>query len=702
MAKSTIIWDSLVLKGAPSTDLTAEILAINTNGVVVKRPAIDTAAFMSSTLTSGRIFVGNVSNVATGVAMSGVIAITNAGVTSIVDGSIIDADVNASAAIATTKLAAQTPSRLAIFDSSGFITASSITTTVAGYLDPTSSVQTQLNSKLGVTLTSPANGDLLKFNGVAWVNLPATTNTYVLTLTAGVPVWAPPTPPAIPLGGTTGQYLNKIDATDLNMQWSTLVLTKITDVTALVADVNLLAGAAAGGLTTVKVGYLTSISSDIQTQLTAKQATITGAASTVVTSNLNTDVVVITDGSGKISDSGALGVSSTELGYINGLNSNAQSQLDGKQTNVLTHNYVLVGSLGNLATPLAPGAEGTVFTITGGVPTWTVPGSGVADGDYGDVTISGGGTAWSVDVNINKAWTGTHSFLDNSFSLKDNGDTSKILAFQVSGITTATTRTLTVQDVNGTVYVTGGSDVAVADGGTNISSYAVGDLLQASGATTLAKLASVATGNVLISGGVTTVSSWGKVGLTTHVSGQLSVANGGTGVSTIAAKSIWLANSADTITSVTPAAGQSIRINSGNTAWEAFTPSPIISVSVTLNATQIGSAFSSPVTLLAAQGANTVIQIIGDIWASTDYTSAAWATNTNGFVSLGGTNITNSFTNLLTNAADSVQIQSATYNSMGAGFVNVPLLFSIQTGNPTGGGTNTLTIHFSYRVITVP
>jgi len=72
--------------------------------------------------------------------------------------------------------------------------------------------------------------------------------------------------------------------------------------------------------------------------------------------------------------------------------------------------------------------------------------------------------------------------------------------------------------------------VTPAQGGTGITSYATGDLLQASASTTLAKLAAVATGNVLISGGVTTVSSWGKVGLTTHVSGILPPANGGTGV----------------------------------------------------------------------------------------------------------------------------------------------------------------------------
>jgi hypothetical protein len=46
-------------------------------------------------------------------------------------------------------------------------------------------------------------------------------------------------------------------------------------------------------------------------------------------------------------------------------------------------------------------------------------------------------------------------------------------------------------------------------------------------------LPDVVTGNVLISGGVGTAPAWGKVGLTTHVSGTLAVANGGTGATTL-------------------------------------------------------------------------------------------------------------------------------------------------------------------------
>ena len=77
-----------------------------------------------------------------------------------------------------------------------------------------------------------------------------------------------------------------------------------------------------------------------------------------------------------------------------------------------------------------------------------------------------------------------------------------------------------------TTHVSG--TLPVANGGTNLTSYTIGDIVYASGTTTLASLADVATGNALISGGVGAAPSYGKIGLTTHVSGTLPVANGGT------------------------------------------------------------------------------------------------------------------------------------------------------------------------------
>ena len=81
-----------------------------------------------------------------------------------------------------------------------------------------------------------------------------------------------------------------------------------------------------------------------------------------------------------------------------------------------------------------------------------------------------------------------------------------------------------------TTHVTG--TLGVGNGGTGLAAYAVGDLLYASAANALSKLADVAVGNVLISGGVGAAPSWGKVGLASHVDGVLPVTNGGTGTAT--------------------------------------------------------------------------------------------------------------------------------------------------------------------------
>lgn len=82
----------------------------------------------------------------------------------------------------------------------------------------------------------------------------------------------------------------------------------------------------------------------------------------------------------------------------------------------------------------------------------------------------------------------------------------------------------------GTIIISG--LLPVANGGTNIGLYTVGDLIVATAATTLSRLTDTVTGNVLLSGGVGVIPAYGKVGLTTHVSGILPVANGGTASAT--------------------------------------------------------------------------------------------------------------------------------------------------------------------------
>ena len=70
---------------------------------------------------NGKVLIGDGTDV-NSVAVSGDIAITSAGVTSIAAGSIVNADVNASAAIALSKLAALTASKPVVTDGSGVLT----------------------------------------------------------------------------------------------------------------------------------------------------------------------------------------------------------------------------------------------------------------------------------------------------------------------------------------------------------------------------------------------------------------------------------------------------------------------------------------------------------------------------------------------------------------------------------------------------
>lgn len=69
----------------------------------------------------------------------------------------------------------------------------------------------------------------------------------------------------------------------------------------------------------------------VETRLGTKQDTVTGAATTIVSSNLDTSKALVSDGSGKVAVSA---VTTTELGYLAGVTDSVQDQIDSKQDNL--------------------------------------------------------------------------------------------------------------------------------------------------------------------------------------------------------------------------------------------------------------------------------------------------------------------------------------------------------------------------------
>ena len=86
---------------------------------------------------------------------------------------------------------------------------------------------------------------------------------------------------------------------------------------------------------------------NLQSSLDAKQATVTGGATTITNSNLTANRALISNGSGKVAVSA---VTSTELDYLDGVTSNVQAQLDGKSPTSHTHSYAGSSSVGGSAT----------------------------------------------------------------------------------------------------------------------------------------------------------------------------------------------------------------------------------------------------------------------------------------------------------------------------------------------------------------
>jgi hypothetical protein len=138
------------------------------------------------------------------------------------------------------------------------------------------------------------------------------------------------------ISDTEFQYLNGVSSaiqTQLDAKNATITGSASTiDTESLTASRAVISNGsqkiAVSDVTSTELGYLDGVTSAVQTQIDSKQATLTGGATTIASSNLTASRALQSNGSGKVEVSD---VTTTELGYLDGVSSAIQTQLDAKQ-----------------------------------------------------------------------------------------------------------------------------------------------------------------------------------------------------------------------------------------------------------------------------------------------------------------------------------------------------------------------------------
>jgi hypothetical protein len=195
------------------------------------------------------------------------------------------------------------------------------------------------------------------------------------------------------ISDTEFQYLNGVSSaiqTQLDAKQATITGSATTiDTESLTANRAVISNGsqkiAVSDVTDTELGYLDGVTSAVQTQIDSKQATITGGASTIASSNLTASRALQSNGSGKVEVSD---VTTTELGYLDGVTSAIQTQLDAKQTSdaQLTDIAGLTPTDSNFIV-----GDGSNFVTESGATARTSLGLGsIATQAANNVSISGG------------------------------------------------------------------------------------------------------------------------------------------------------------------------------------------------------------------------------------------------------------------------------------------------------------------------
>lgn len=346
------------------------------------------------TLQSAHIFVGNASNIPTDVAVTGDISITNTGVTSIGAGVIVNADINASAAIAYSKLALTGAIVNADISNSAAIAYSKLNLT--GTI-----VNADVNASAAIARTKLASGSNYRVvvnngTGVMTDNGAITGNRALVSDANGLPVHATTTSTEIgyisgvtsavqtqlntklqPVitGAAEGDILYYNGTNYVNLARGTNGQALYSTATSIQWDTPTINGIPIGGTDGQALVKLsgTDFDADWETLTVASIPEITATAA-----ELN------------ILDGATLTV--TELNYVDGVTSNIQTQLDGKLANSLAQNNIFIGNSSNLPIQLAAGTNGYVLTSVSGVPTWQPISAGSPPGSDTQVIFNDAGS----------------------------------------------------------------------------------------------------------------------------------------------------------------------------------------------------------------------------------------------------------------------------------------------------------------------
>lgn len=287
-----------------------------------------------------------------------------------------------------------------------------------------------------------------------------TSNTYWKTLKSYLGVTT-----GIAWGQITGTLSNQTDLNNaLNGKQatitggaSTITSSNLTASRALVSDSS--GKVAVSAVTSTELGYLDGVTSAVQTQLNGKQATITGAATTITGSNLTASRAVISNSDGKVA---ASSVTSTELGYVSGVTSAIQTQLNNKATKA----SITAGTAGtssatsgsSLAVPyVTMNAQGIVTGY--GTHTHTVTGflTGISASSSGTGNAVTAVTASGSSISVTKGST----FL-TGISASTSGSGNAVTAISASGSSISVTK--------GSTFLTSHQSIKTINGNSMVGS----------------------------------------------------------------------------------------------------------------------------------------------------------------------------------------------------------------------------------------